>query len=350
MGLRELLGKRHELAMGPAQEETVRRLDNGPEFTLIRSDTLSQEVMQPPSGDDHPPSATAASTATGAQPPSTPRRSLDVFRPSRSRSASVSSETSHLSSPPQTNKWRFSQRLHLSRRPEASDKVPQNLPEIVVPADPQDKDGAESQWETRATMLAGQNELARSRPSSPRPPSPVGSGSGSGSGSGIAQMSLDGNPGGGRAPLSSQQTDLDIQEAIRLHEDGHLEKSTVMFARLADPKGVNNPLSQVLYGLALRHGWGCVPDPEGAVRYLSAAASNAASVEQMALQAGLKKGGAAKGELVLAIFELANCFRHGWGIPRDPIAAKQYYETAANLGDTGEFAAEPGGRAGDVEG
>lgn len=43
----------------------------------------------------------------------------------------------------------------------------------------------------------------------------------------------------------------------------------------------------------------------------------------MALQAGLKKGGAAKGELVLAIFELANCFRHGWGIPRDPVAAKQ---------------------------
>ena len=43
----------------------------------------------------------------------------------------------------------------------------------------------------------------------------------------------------------------------------------------------------------------------------------------MALQAGLKKGGAAKGELVLAIFELANCFQHGWGIHKDPYAAKQ---------------------------
>lgn len=43
----------------------------------------------------------------------------------------------------------------------------------------------------------------------------------------------------------------------------------------------------------------------------------------MALQAGKKKGGALKGELVLAIFELANCFRHGWGIPKDAIAAKQ---------------------------
>lgn len=59
------------------------------------------------------------------------------------------------------------------------------------------------------------------------------------------------------------------------------------------------------------------------MHYLTAAASNAAAVEQMAIQAGLKKGGAAKGELVLAIFELANCFRHGWGIEKDPIAAKQ---------------------------
>lgn len=70
------------------------------------------------------------------------------------------------------------------------------------------------------------------------------------------------------------------------------------------------------------------------MKYLSAAASNSASVESEALRAGLKKGGAAKGELVLAIFELANCFRHGWGVEKDPVAARQYYETAANLGDT----------------
>ena len=34
-------------------------------------------------------------------------------------------------------------------------------------------------------------------------------------------------------------------------------------------------------------------------------------------------GGTAKGELVLAIFEHANSFRHGWGVKKDPIAAKQ---------------------------
>jgi TPR repeat protein len=48
----------------------------------------------------------------------------------------------------------------------------------------------------------------------------------------------------------------------------------------------------------------------------------------------MKKGGAAKGELVLAMYELANSFRNGWGVKKDPVAAKQYYETAANLGDT----------------
>jgi hypothetical protein len=65
------------------------------------------------------------------------------------------------------------------------------------------------------------------------------------------------------------------------------------------------------------------------VTYLTAAASNAASIEELALKAGMKKGGAAKGELVLAIFELANCFRHGWGVKVDKYAAKQvrHYET-----------------------
>lgn len=71
-----------------------------------------------------------------------------------------------------------------------------------------------------------------------------------------------------------------------------------------------------------------------AVTYLSYAASNSARIEELALQAGMKKGGAAKGELVLAMYELAVCYRNGWGIKKDPVAAQHYYETAANLGDT----------------
>lgn len=48
----------------------------------------------------------------------------------------------------------------------------------------------------------------------------------------------------------------------------------------------------------------------------------------------MKKGGSAKGELVLAIFELANCFRHGWGVKVDKVAAKQvrHYYKGIGLG------------------
>lgn len=95
-----------------------------------------------------------------------------------------------------------------------------------------------------------------------------------------------------------------IQEAIRLHEACEYRRSTAMFGRLADPAGPNNPLSQVLYGLALRHGWGIEENPAEAMRYLQAAAKNSAAVEDEALRAGMKKGGTAKGELVLALYEV----------------------------------------------
>ncbi|KAF8455638.1 hypothetical protein BGX38DRAFT_1081136, partial [Terfezia claveryi] len=86
--------------------------------------------------------------------------------------------------------------------------------------------------------------------------------------------------------------------------------------------------------LTHRHGWGCQTDEGKAAEYLRRAASNAADVEQEALRAGMSKGGSAKGELILAIYELANCYRQGWGVPKDLAAAFQYYLTAANLGDT----------------
>ncbi|KZL73964.1 protein DSF2 [Colletotrichum tofieldiae] len=310
MGLRDILKKKDHLDNGYASsQDAVDRLA-APEFKFIRSDTHTQEVIHPPSdpAGESKEQFLNPKESTGGQKP---RRSLDVFFGSRSRSASASSQASSASN--RKDGRRLSERLHLSRSPVSSDNVPQNLPDIITTAEGEQD---ELEWEKRATILASAN---KSRPATP---------------------SRDKEPGSatrGRSPsaaVSSPAIDENIQEAIRLHEAGDFENSTALFARLADPKGANNTLSQFLYGLALRHGWGCEPDPEGAIKYLSAAASNAATVEQMALKAGLKKGGAAKGELVLAIFELANSFRHGWGTAKDPIAAKQYYETAANLGDT----------------
>ncbi|KAF8855574.1 hypothetical protein BDZ45DRAFT_500595 [Acephala macrosclerotiorum] len=311
-------------------EEQVHEVEEQPVFLFMRSDTNTQELIRPPTFDyntsDPPPFADSRNESKTSR----------LFK-GRSRSgsvnstASVSSRTSQRSNTKSTSSRRLSERLHLKKAEPTSESVPQDLPEIQLPAGEEGGDGAESQWEKRATMLARKNEQSRSRPGTPVGGSTTDFGS-------FNDLSISGRPGSSAGRQESvvltKRADDNIQEAIKLHEAGELKTSTSMFGRLADPNGENNALSQVLYGLALRHGWGCDPNPGEAVKYLSAAASNAASVEDLALQAGMKKGGAAKGELVLAIFELANCFRHGWGVQVDKFAAKQYYETAANLGDT----------------
>ncbi|KAI1736536.1 HCP-like protein [Xylaria scruposa] len=351
MGLRDLIKKKERLGESDAAySETLNRLA-GPEFTFIRSDTNTREIIYPP---NHPANNRHLSARETGSAASKARRSLDVFRPrsrgnsllSASASASASGD-SDSDSPTKKEHRRLSHRLGLARHtPRTSEYVPDNLPEnlpqinITTSNDPttaetkEAKETREQQWEKRATILATTNEerqRSRSRSVSASPSPSYTDLSSYNNANGAIDTSP---PRGSSGLVSSKEIDQDIQEAIRLHEEGDLERSTQLFGRLADPYGANNPLSQVLYGLALRHGWGCEPDVERAVTYLSAAASNAATVETMALKAGVKKGGAAKGELVLAIFELANCFRHGWGIAKDPVAAKQYYETAANLGDT----------------
>ncbi|THC98515.1 hypothetical protein EYZ11_002023 [Aspergillus tanneri] len=314
MPLRDILQKKDKLRGTDSQyatETASASVNPVPDITFIRSDTSTHEVVQPPiyDGDQRYPNH--------LDPPqsgsSSHRRSLNPFRRSRSPPESQGPQ------PPSSARGerRLSQLLHRDRRRSnsTSANVPADLPQIS--SDKGSEQDREAQWEKRATMLVQQNRQFTSSPLSPRStsgfgPDSVGSRSRSSSHSGI----LD------------QEGDLNIQEAIRLHEAGD------MFRRLAEPSGANNALSQVLYGLALRHGWGCTPDPDKAVTYLSAAASNSALIESQALQAGMKKGGAAKGELVLAMFELGNCFRNGWGVQKDPVAARQYFETAANLGDT----------------
>jgi len=319
MTLRDLLKKKDKGE--PPSEPGTSSSTPAPEppvFTFMRSDTHTQEIISPP---------TFSSTESEPQQhlndgsADETRSRLGRFRgKSHSRSASGSSthtsgEKKRKSRERSPNPKRLSQRLHLKRSDPSSSHVPQDLPDIVGDG----KEVVESQWEHRATILARENERQRSRPGTP-------------TGSAVAELTalssgliLGGRDGERESSpgqvVATKYVDDNIQEAIRLHEAGDLATSTQMFGRLADPHGENNALSQVLYGLALRHGWGCTPNPTEAVTYLSAAASNAASIEDLALEAGMKKGGAAKGELVLAIFELANCFRHGCGIKQDPVAA-----------------------------
>lgn len=227
--------------MGLLRKKDAVEHDQGPDITFVRSDGVSQQVIMASDEGGHNDGLLSPTSTSGEHRKS--RRSFDFFHSDQSRSASASSSASNKK---ESAARRLSHRLHLSRPPETSDHVPQNLPEIVVPADVQDKDAAELQWEKRATMLAGQNDLARSRPSS-RDAS-----------DGMAQMSLDAShsrsrsPSANSGPVSSKEIDADIQEAIRLHEEGNFAEATKMFGRLADESGANNPLSQVLYGLALR--------------------------------------------------------------------------------------------------
>jgi TPR repeat protein len=135
------------------------------------------------------------------------------------------------------------------------------------------------------------------------------------------------------------EDELLVQKGIAHHEAGELEQATECFRRAAE---MSNPNGMFLYGISLRHGWGCTPQPTVAFRYLQKAAEAAVgdlnNLEGpnalMNLQNLSGKGvTVAKKELVLAIHELGVCFRHGWGVPKNKQTAVYYFELAANMGD-----------------
>lgn len=107
---------------------------------------------------------------------------------------------------------------------------------------------------------------------------------------------------------AAEDTQDYLQLGMKYHEKGELEKAT-HYWRLSAEAG--SPLGLFFYGIALRHGWGCKRNPTKAVRYLQSAAECAV----YDLQTGIAQSASvAKSELVLAIYELGVCFRHGWGV------------------------------------
>ncbi|KAG0056149.1 hypothetical protein BGZ83_006244 [Gryganskiella cystojenkinii] len=68
------------------------------------------------------------------------------------------------------------------------------------------------------------------------------------------------------------EADENIQRAIELHENNQLEEATHYFQLAAQSE---NPLGQLMYGLSLRHGWGCKANPNEAIIYLQRAAEYA---------------------------------------------------------------------------
>jgi len=85
----------------------------------------------------------------------------------------------------------------------------------------------------------------------------------------------------------------------------------------------------LMWGLSLRHAWGCEKDEAKAFKWLKRAAEH--SVEDLQ---GAKEGREAlKNELVLAVYEVGQCFFRGWGVTKDKEMGVSYFKTAAQLGD-----------------
>ena len=143
MPLKDLLKKRDKI------KENVTGLQDPPppqsptQFTFMRSDTNTQELIQPPTfGDDDD------------VPISAPEHHASKLV-SRFRSSSNASITSKVSS---KGEKRLSQRLHLrsaSRASSISSIIPAGLPAIEDATDGSEE--KEARWEERATILAQGN-------------------------------------------------------------------------------------------------------------------------------------------------------------------------------------------------
>jgi len=90
-------------------------------------------------------------------------------------------------------------------------------------------------------------------------------------------------------------------------------------------------IGMLMWGLTLRHGWGCFKDEKMGFKWLRRAAECAVEDLENA-RVGMDPS-VVQTELVLAIYEVGQCFFQGWGVPKDQKMAVSYYKVAARLGD-----------------
>jgi TPR repeat protein len=132
------------------------------------------------------------------------------------------------------------------------------------------------------------------------------------------------NPEGG----DRKSVDDYIETAIRCHEANQLEESFQLLQKAAD---AGSPLGLFLLGISVRHGWGCQQDQQLAFRYLKRSACSSFAHLNVKNTETLRSS-VAKGELVLAIYEIGVCYSHGWGVAKHKEAAAFYFHIAADLG------------------
>ncbi|KAJ2772129.1 hypothetical protein IWQ57_001896, partial [Coemansia nantahalensis] len=118
-----------------------------------------------------------------------------------------------------------------------------------------------------------------------------------------------------------------FQKAVGFHEQGDLVSAAGYFKRAADK---HNPLGMLFYGLSLRHGWGCQANEHLAFVFLQRAGE---TVVPHVKDMDPAVAGIAREELAMAIYELGQSYRQGWGVSRNKKTAAYYFEVAADLGD-----------------
>ncbi|CAE6455816.1 unnamed protein product [Rhizoctonia solani] len=139
--------------------------------------------------------------------------------------------------------------------------------------------------------------------------------------------SRSGSPNKQQPPSAAQQA---LQLGISAHEQNKLRESARYFERSATIEG-GCGVGMLMWGLSLRHGWGCRKDERTGFKWLRKAAE-AAVTDLEAARNGVEAK-AVKNELVLAIYEVGQCFFHGWGVGQDKVMAVSYFQVAARLGD-----------------
>ncbi|KAG6819630.1 hypothetical protein H0H93_010050 [Arthromyces matolae] len=135
----------------------------------------------------------------------------------------------------------------------------------------------------------------------------------------------------GETPPSHKPQDY-LQLGITHHEANRLKESAACFEKSAK-EGGGCGVGMLMWGLTLRHGWGCDKNEKVGFKWLQRAAESAVDdLENARTRDGLNLT-AIQTELVLAIYEVGQCFFQGWGVAKDQKMAVSYYTVAARLGD-----------------
>lgn len=124
-------------------------------------------------------------------------------------------------------------------------------------------------------------------------------------------------------------TEEHVAAGIRHHEHGDLRQASYHWQHAAF-KG--DPTGMLLYGLALRHGWGVRQNPEEAIRWLRRAMESTVAADGSLLQE-YRDNKTKRAQAGLAFYELGMSYLHSWGTDKNEAMALKSFEMAAELDD-----------------